>query len=108
MKGFLWNARSIKNKKWEISKHIQEYDIACIMETKLKSRDNLRFAGYNIYRHDGAETRNAANGGSVLLVDKHISQSTINITHYLSCAEVVGVRINDKTGPLNISIIFYF
>lgn len=42
----IWNARGWSNKKEELQKHIQEYNISVVTEIKCRMNDTLRVAGY--------------------------------------------------------------
>lgn len=42
----LWNARGWRNKKDELIKRVQQYDICVITETKNKINENFKISGY--------------------------------------------------------------
>ena len=53
----LWNATSVRNKHFELSKFLNEHNIdIAITETWLKPSDNFKLRNYNIYRKDRPTT----------------------------------------------------
>lgn len=42
----VWNARGLKNKRAELSKRINRYDIVIITETKAKKTELINISGY--------------------------------------------------------------
>lgn len=46
IKILLWNARGWRNKKDELIKRVQQYDICVITETKNKINENFKISGY--------------------------------------------------------------
>src|SRR5436190_4537316 len=98
MRGCLWNARGVKNKRWELKKYINDFDIICITETKLKPNDRLISSGYNTYRKDGRQNGNSVSGGVAVLVRKQFHQSPVKINVILDNTDCVGVQLRTSHG----------
>lgn len=72
-----WNARGIKGKKPELSKRITNYNICCIIETKIKKQDYIKFAGYNCIRGDRIVNNGYGAGGVMICISKGIKYEVI-------------------------------
>lgn len=64
----IWNAGGINNKKSEIMKYIQKYDIVVITETKVSVLKNLYFSGFKTHKSNNLES----NGGVAILIKNGI------------------------------------
>lgn len=66
----VWNARGLKNKRAELSKRINRYDIVIITETKVKKTESINISGYEVYRQEKTVTVGKNSGSVAIYVKK--------------------------------------
>lgn len=62
-----WNARGWKNKKEELSKRVQDYNIIVVTEKKSKNQEKIKFSGYHVLRKNTMDN-NMQQEGVVIIV----------------------------------------
>ena len=92
-----WNARSIKNKKEELTKYLVDHNIqiAAITETWLAEPDLFHISGYNIIRND----REDGKGGICFLIQNKLPYDIVQIhtNEDLSKTQYIKIRIFNMT-----------
>lgn len=68
----LWNARGWRNKKEEITKRIQDYDVSVLTETKTKINEGFKIPGFITIIKDSQRIGAGAAGGIAIMVRKGI------------------------------------
>lgn len=107
MKIVLWNARGIKNKKVEIIRRFQEFDVVIVTEMKNKTNEKCNIPGFNVAIKDSQRVGKVAAGGIAIMVLKNIKirelesikSNSVNI-------EVLGLQIVGTDKEINI-LAFY-
>ncbi|CAL1681213.1 unnamed protein product [Lasius platythorax] len=104
IKILLWNARGWNNKKEELYKRVQEYDISVITETKSREYDLFRVPGYNKIE----KQRDDQNGGGVaMFIKKSIQVKVLEETrNILDNMEILGVKCRGLSKKINIIGIY--
>lgn len=100
----VWNARGLKNKRAELSKRINRYDIVIITETKAKKTESINISGYEVYRQEKTVTVGKNSGSVAIYVKKNIKAKSIkNLTNISDNIEVLGIKVKLEEGKnLNI------
>lgn len=97
--------RGWRSKKAEIDKRIGEYEIFGMTETMAKSKDKIKFSGYNTYRMDRPDDQRG--GGVAISVKRGIKHSIIkNIKNFSNNIESVGVRITCQNMDINVIVVY--
>lgn len=100
-----WNMRGWRSKKAEIDKRIGEYEIFGMTETMAKSKDKIKFSGYNTYRMDRPDDQRG--GGVAISVKRGIKHSIIkNIKNFSNNIESVGVKITCQNMDINVIVVY--
>lgn len=104
----LWNARGMRNKKEELMKRIQDYDVCIITELKNNiKQDFLKILGFVVINKSSHRTGRIAAGGIAIIVRNNIrvkeitkiNSSNVNI-------EVLGIQILGLTKELTIIAVY--
>lgn len=107
IKILLWNARGWKNKKEEIIKRIQDYDVCVITEIKNKIKEDFKIPGFIIIIKNSQRIGMVAAGGIVIIIRKGIRVKEItNIRSTNVNIEVVGIQVVGLSKELTI-VAFY-
>ena len=105
-----WNARSLKQKKEELKKMLQNVDVFVCVETWLHDAanwidnddNNMTFdvSGFKTFRKDRL---NRQGGGILILIRSHFAYSVIkNLTSPDNTVEIAGLTINNIKQPIDI------
>lgn len=71
LKIMLWNARGWKNKKEELWKRCQDYDVNIITEIKAKNMEGLGVTGYNtMIKHRINKRTDRGIGGVAIIIKR--------------------------------------
>lgn len=103
-----WNARSTKNKINKFSNFLLKFEVTCLQETWLHSKDKFKFNNYSTFRSDRSDN---FQGGEVAILCKNSLDPIIhNIKHFSSQSnlEVICIVIKcDKISQARITIMCY-
>jgi len=96
LKIVVWNARGWSNKKEELQKHIQEYDISVLTEIKCRMNDTFRVTGCrSIVKNRINDTERGIGGVAIFVKNNIIGEEIRNIDVEEEELDCVGIRIKD-------------
>ena len=104
----VWNARGIRGKIPELNNLINEIDILCVTESKLKEEDKLHMQGYNIERTNRRNNSNIGAGGTAIIIKKSITYQRLQLINTPKLCEVTAVRINNIKHKETLTIIVLY
>lgn len=82
-----------KNKKAELSKRINKYNIVVITETKAKKIEPINISGYEIFRQEKTITIGKSSGGVAIYIRTNIKIRIIkNLVNVSDNLEVLGIN----------------
>lgn len=103
-----WNARGIRNKKFEFFNFLLNFniDVACISETKLN--DNVRFShiDFAVYRCDNL-SGSISSGGVMILVKRTVKHQLMSVTN-TGIIESIGISLEVSPGRTINVVSAYF
>lgn len=95
-------------KKEEVSRQVDEYDIIAITETKIKTKDQIYFKGYEShFQGRKVGVGNVTAGGIVLLIKQGIKYTRLPIKGNISKnCETMGLKTNIGNKDVNIVLVY--
>lgn len=106
-KVLLWNARGWRNKKEELIKRIQEYDICVITETKNKINEGFKVSGFITIIKNSLRVGAGVSGGIAIMVRKDFKVKELtNIKSGDVNIEVIGIQITGLSKELVIVAVY--
>lgn len=100
LKVSFWNCQGVQNKKLELQKFLEEYniDVMLLSETFLKPGSRLAIANYKTYRNDRLLQ---PGGGTAILIKQNIEHHELPPQENLTF-ECNGITVNTKKQPISI------
>lgn len=99
-----WNARSLRDKRFEIESLLNDFNIACFQETWLNDSDIFRLKNFNLIRKDRVSDTHG--GGLITAVRNDLSHNQIQKVPEFNGLELLAVRVKSNNSTYNIFNIY--
>lgn len=99
----IWNTRGLKSKKPELTKRLENIDVALLAETKTQHENTAKVSGFNTLFKPGL----GKSGGLAILIRKKLTIEIIkDIKINSSNCEHLGIRITNIIPMINLVLIY--
>lgn len=98
-----WNARSLVDKKEELQKVIQDFDVVVIVETWLGVDVNVEFSQFITYSVPRVDK---GGGGLAFIIRKSVQFSAIKDINQVDGVEIGGIKLHNLSKPLSVFAVY--
>lgn len=98
-----WNLRSAVNKKAELQKLTEEYDVIVLAETWLNKNSSFEFGQFHTYSLPRAD---GPGGGLAFIVHNSLQYTLVENINEVNGAEIGGIKITNLAKPLTIFAVY--